>query len=336
MTEARSDDRPERFVGTVAAPDHTRRTSRRPRRGTGRAGRGEARRACEDERRKLNGAIPAEESVSPEAAAPRSGGDYRTVPVGPFRLLDLSRRELAPAIAETAIAARGKKPTLAFACHVGGLNERRNREFVDAMQKADLAYADGVSVIALMRMAGARSVERHPTTDLGWEIFTALAGRLGRPVTVALLGGPEGLAAQAGEVMDTERHIDVVHTENGYHSEWGPVLDRLAEADPDVLVVGLGMPAEALWVAKHYDRLPNSLIVTCGGWFGYIVGEEKRAPEWMRKSGLEWVARIAQSPGRLWKRYATGALSTVAMVPTALRGRHEDSRSTQPGPGQGF
>jgi N-acetylglucosaminyldiphosphoundecaprenol N-acetyl-beta-D-mannosaminyltransferase len=273
--------------------------------------------------------------VSPEAAAPRSG-EYRTVSVGPFRLLDLDKTALVSAIADTAVAEHGKKPTVAFACHVGGLNLRRDREFVSAMQRADLAYADGVSVIALMKLAGANAVERHPTTDLGWETFTALHERLGRPVRVALLGGPEGLAERAGAVMNAEDHLDVVLTEHGYHSDWAPVLDRLSGTEYDVLVVGLGMPAEALWTARHVDSLPNVLVLTCGGWFGYIVGEEKRAPEWMRKSGLEWMARIAQSPGRLWKRYASGALSTVAMVPTALRGRRDDSRATQPGPGHGF
>jgi N-acetylglucosaminyldiphosphoundecaprenol N-acetyl-beta-D-mannosaminyltransferase len=271
--------------------------------------------------------------VSSEAATPAA---YRTVPVGPFRVLDLPRAGLGPAIAATAVAQRGKKPTLAFACHVGGLNARHDHEFVAAMQRADLIYADGVSVIALMHLAGAKAVERHPTTDLGWETFAALHAELGRPVRIALLGGPEGLSAAAGEIMDKEPNLDVVHTEHGYHSDWGPALDRLNKADYDVLVLGLGMPTEALWVAKHYDRLPSALVLTCGGWFGYIVGDEKRAPEWMRKYGLEWLGRVIQQPGRLWKRYATGALSTVAMMPTALRGRRDDRRPTQPGPGQGF
>ncbi len=261
---------------------------------------------------------------------------YPTVPVGPFRLLDLDKKALVAAIADTAVAEHGSKPTLAFACHVGGLNLRHDHAFVHAMQTADLAYADGVSVIALMKLAGAKAVERHPTTDLGWETFEALTERLGRPARVALLGGPEGLADRAAEVIAKEAPVEVVLVEHGYHKDWTPVLERLGKTEFDVLVVGLGMPAEALWTAKHLGQLPNALVLTCGGWFGYIVGEEKRAPEWMRNSGLEWVARIAQSPGRLWKRYATGALSTVAMVPTALRGRRDDSRATQPGPGQGF
>jgi N-acetylglucosaminyldiphosphoundecaprenol N-acetyl-beta-D-mannosaminyltransferase len=262
--------------------------------------------------------VTAEESVTSEAAAPPA---YRTVPVGPFRVLDLPRAELGPAIAATAAAQAGQKPTLAFACHVGGLNARHDHEFVSAMQLADLTYADGVSVIALMRIAGAHSVERHPTTDLGWETFQAMHQHLGRPVRVALLGGPDGLSAAAGEVMDREDYLDIVLTEHGYHADWAPVFERLRSANYDVLVLGLGMPNEALWVGRHYGELPNALVLTCGGWFGYIVGDEKRAPAWMRKYGLEWLGRVAQQPGRLWKRYAAGAVSTVAMMPKAVRNR---------------
>ncbi len=32
----------------------------------------------------------------------------------------------------------------------------------------------------------------------------------------------------------------------------------------------------------------------------------KRAPRWMQRCSLEWVHRIAQEPGRLWRRYAYG------------------------------
>ena len=30
------------------------------------------------------------------------------------------------------------------------------------------------------------------------------------------------------------------------------------------------------------------------------------APLWMRRNGLEWLYRLFQEPGRLWKRYLVG------------------------------
>ena len=172
-------------------------------------------------------------------------------------------------------------------------------------------------------------MHRHPTTDFGWELLSAIARRIGRNVRVALVGGPEGLARRAADVMDQHEGIDVVLTEHGYHDDWAPVLGALEQAEWDVLVVGMGMPHEALWVTEHFEELHGGFVVTCGGWFSHIVGDEKRAPAWMRRAGLEWVARLAQQPGRLAKRYGSGLFSTIAMIPTALRSRSASKR----GPG---
>ena len=43
-----------------------------------------------------------------------------------------------------------------------------------------------------------------------------------------------------------------------------------------------------------------------GGTFNFIAGKVKRAPKWMQRCGLEWIYRILQEPGRLWRRYAYG------------------------------
>lgn len=36
----------------------------------------------------------------------------------------------------------------------------------------------------------------------------------------------------------------------------------------------------------------------------FITGAKKRAPTWMRRSGFEWLHRLASDPRRLWRRYA--------------------------------
>jgi len=40
-----------------------------------------------------------------------------------------------------------------------------------------------------------------------------------------------------------------------------------------------------------------------GGSFDVVAGVVNRAPQWMQKHGLEWLYRVIQEPGRLWKRY---------------------------------
>lgn len=244
------------------------------------------------------------------------------VQVGPFHVCDRTQEAVVEAIVAGARNARMlTRAWITYALHVGGLNSRRDPAFVHAMSRADLVYADGMSVVMLARLAGATNMERSGTTDIGWGVLRRLTEELGRPARVALVGGPDGLTHRAGEVLAAEAGVEVVLTEHGFHDDWAPVLTLLALSRCDVLLVGLGAPLEMTWVEEHRDRLPPCLVMTCGGWFGFITEEEKRAPAWVCRSGLEWTYRLAQSPHRMWRRYATGALSTGALAVTMGLGR---------------
>ena len=242
------------------------------------------------------------------------------VEVGPFWVSDSPRDELVDHVVDLCVRSTDR-PAFAYALHVGGLNARRERDFVVAMRQADVVYADGGSVVWLARLAGGHRVERAPTTDIGWDLMRGFAQKVGRAPRVALIGGPPGLAERAQEVLEADGVADVVHVEHGYHTDWDEPLTALRKAAPDITVVGLGAPREMVWSQQHRDELPAGLVLTCGGWFGHLVGDEKRAPALLRRSGLEWIARVAQAPGRLGPRYARGAGSTAALAFSTLQRR---------------
>jgi N-acetylglucosaminyldiphosphoundecaprenol N-acetyl-beta-D-mannosaminyltransferase len=256
--------------------------------------------------------------ISPVPRIPDEAEPAR-VPVGPFSVVDLPRPLLADYIARSAFVAA--EPYLAFALHVGGLNHRGDKDFVAAMRRADVVYADGASVVGLARVAGARIIGRSVTTDLGWDVLRKLGDRHARPLRLALIGGPIGLATEAGAVLAEQLGAQIVVSEHGYQPDWAPVVNRLRATRPDVLIVGLGAPAEMRWVMQWLDRLPPTLVLTCGGWFGFLAGHERRAPAWMRAAGMEWVGRILQAPARLFPRYARGTYSTAALLPRCVRTR---------------
>ena len=247
------------------------------------------------------------------------------VHVGPFRVLDASQDDFV----ERAVglgSASGLEPAHIYALHVGGLNSRDDRRFVEAMDQADLVGADGGSVVWLARLAGASKIERVPTTDVGWEILRRLGDRLGREPRVALVGGPVGLAERAAQVLADGVPVQVVYTDHGYHQDWTKPLAGLRAASPDVTLVGLGAPAEMIWCQDHRLALTGRLVLTCGGWFGHLTGQEARAPRLLRRSGVEWVARLAQSPRRLGPRYARGVYSTAVLSLRVLRERTRERR----------
>ncbi len=45
-------------------------------------------------------------------------------------------------------------------------------------------------------------------------------------------------------------------------------------------------------------------MIGVGGSLDLLVGERRRAPAWMQRTGTEWIARLVQEPRRLGRRYA--------------------------------
>jgi N-acetylglucosaminyldiphosphoundecaprenol N-acetyl-beta-D-mannosaminyltransferase len=44
-------------------------------------------------------------------------------------------------------------------------------------------------------------------------------------------------------------------------------------------------------------------MVGVGSAFDLLAGRTSAAPEWMKRSGLQWLFRLAQEPRRLARRY---------------------------------
>lgn len=51
------------------------------------------------------------------------------------------------------------------------------------------------------------------------------------------------------------------------------------------------------------ERVKPAVMLGIGASLDFLAGTVKRAPAVMRKTGLEWLYRLSQEPGRLWRRY---------------------------------
>ncbi|MNS48695.1 putative N-acetylmannosaminyltransferase [compost metagenome] len=59
------------------------------------------------------------------------------------------------------------------------------------------------------------------------------------------------------------------------------------------------------FINRWRDQLGVTFVMGVGGTFDVVAGKVKRAPQWMQNYGLEWLYRVIQEPGRMWKRYLT-------------------------------
>ena len=83
------------------------------------------------------------------------------------------------------------------------------------------------------------------------------------------------------------------------------VLEDIRSKKPDVLLVGLGSPLQEYWIRENIDieQIVVPVSIGVGGSFDVIAGLKKDAPQWIRKSGFEWLFRLIQDPKRYWKRH---------------------------------
>ena len=96
------------------------------------------------------------------------------------------------------------------------------------------------------------------------------------------------------------------------------IVEKINEAQPDFIWVGLGAPKQEKWMAAHQGKV-RGLMVGVGAAFDYIAGNIERAPEWMQKCNLEWVYRLIQDPKRLFKRYLV--TNTIFIWNAVIRGK---------------
>ena len=80
------------------------------------------------------------------------------------------------------------------------------------------------------------------------------------------------------------------------------------------MLLGLGAPKQELWIHKHADKLQAKAALCIGATIDFLAGEKQRAPLWMRKTGLEWLHRLATEPKRLAKRYLKDGLVFPRLV----------------------
>ena len=80
------------------------------------------------------------------------------------------------------------------------------------------------------------------------------------------------------------------------------VVNRINGSGAGIVFIGLGCPKQDLFAFDHMDQI-DGVQVCVGAAFDFHAGAKAVAPPWMQRIGLEWLFRLVQEPGRLWKRY---------------------------------
>jgi N-acetylglucosaminyldiphosphoundecaprenol N-acetyl-beta-D-mannosaminyltransferase len=181
------------------------------------------------------------------------------------------------------------------------------RKFLNHSQ---VVFCDGFGVKWAAHFLSGKELQRFTPPD--W--FGRLAEKSTRNgISLFFLGTRQEVVEKAATVLkETYPELRILGVQNGYFdkavmsSENQAVLTRINSLEPDILVVGFGMPMQEKWILENWENLNVRVVLPVGAYFDYLAGDVARAPRWMTDHGLEWLGRLLIEPRRLWKRYIIG------------------------------
>lgn len=228
------------------------------------------------------------------------------------------------------LAAARRSPLLLSTPNLNFLvNSRRDRAFHDSLLSSDLCVIDGMIILWMARLLGIPVQERVAGSDLFDALKSTPVGP--EPLKVFLFGGDEGIADVAAVKLNGEGgHLVCVGALSpGFGSvaelSAAPLIAAVNGSGADFLLVALGAAKGQAWLMHNHAALSVPIRAHLGATINFQAGTVARAPNWARRTGVEWLWRIKEEP-KLWRRYWNDgwlflSLLVTHVAPLAMRER---------------
>lgn len=177
----------------------------------------------------------------------------------------------------------------------------KNPQLATAIKQADLVVPDGSGVIFYLKRRG-----QNQQRIAGIELAAALVekiGSKGKQYPICFYGGAPGVSEKAAQAWKEKVPSAYIIFNHGYLSqnELTDWCQTIQQVQPRLILVGLGVPRQELWIMNHRHLAPHAVWIGVGGSFDIWSGVKQRAPKFFCDNHLEWLYRLYQEPHR-WRR----------------------------------
>jgi len=194
---------------------------------------------------------------------------------------------------------------------------RKDEDLFNCLKNCDLVGADGKSIVWASRLWGKTLPERIAGIDI-MENLVLLAHQ--KNYKCFFFGATEESVQKLVDIYSSKYSPDIIAGyRNGYYNQKDEeeIVAQIVNSDANILFVATSSPKQEMFLSKYKNSLTNiNFMMGVGGSFDVVAGIRKRSPVWMQKMGLEWVVRLIQEPGRMWKRYLIGNFLFLKLVLT--------------------
>lgn len=213
--------------------------------------------------------------------------------------------EMAVDLAEQWVAT-GKPGYICVTGVHGVMEAYADSELRGILNCAFINAPDGMPMTWVGRLQGFQYMNRV----YGPDFMTAMChSSVKRGYRIFLYGGKPGVAELLSETLQQRfSGLKVVGTYTPPFRDLLPeeeeeIITQVRKSRPHILWVGLSTPKQERFMARYVNRLQVPLLIGVGAAFDYHTGRIRDCPEWIKRSGLQWLHRLMQDPRRLWKRY---------------------------------
>jgi N-acetylglucosaminyldiphosphoundecaprenol N-acetyl-beta-D-mannosaminyltransferase len=236
--------------------------------------------------------------------------------LGSFKVDALSNEEVITQIKSKTL--KSVEPNILVTPNAGHLsNIFDNPELSEIYSTAELSLIDGWPIAAAAKNASKLKITRVTGSDLLPELFTQLT----KDVRIGIIGGNnELLIRKSLETRFPELNIQIVDTSQWTNSVYD--IRRLRELVQynalSIVLLCLGHPKQELLAKelKDYDWAGSrpDWIMCVGATIDFLTGEQKRAPRFFQKIGLEWFFRLVTNPKRFTQRYLSAVIPSLKLI----------------------
>ncbi len=182
------------------------------------------------------------------------------------------------------------------------INVRKDPLLHCAVVDSDIINVDGMGVVWGARFLGFDVPERVSGIDLFYRLL-ALSEEYG--FSVFFLGAESEIVDEASNVIKKNYPLlTIAGVNDGYFwDDEKKIVNKINASGARLLFVAITSPKKEKFINKWKNQLGVDFVMGVGGTFDVVAGKVQRAPVWMQRYGLEWLFRVIQEPGRMWKRY---------------------------------
>ncbi|MBN1780051.1 WecB/TagA/CpsF family glycosyltransferase [bacterium] len=187
----------------------------------------------------------------------------------------------------------------------GVILARKNSQFRGALNQSDIVFCDGFGVKLAAKILGTDVGDRMTPPDWIDDLFKVAEHNSFR---LYFVGDEDAVIIKFIDILK-EKFPNIVIA--GFHHgffhddinvcDW--VVQDIASKKIDILIVGMGMPVQEIWIDKYKLKLNAKVILTVGALYRWYSQTEIRGAKLLTDNGFEWLTRLIMYPQKVWKRY---------------------------------